>query len=70
LKEQQRVEVLQDDGLRQQYDARLLQELQQLRTQNEQEMQLLRDEIATQYEKKVRKRHIQYILLLFIAIHV
>ncbi len=42
-----------DDGLRQQYDARLLQELQQLRTQNEQEMQLLRDEIASQYEKKV-----------------
>ena len=43
----------QDDGLRQQYDARLLQELQQSRAQNEQEMQLLREEIAGQYEKKV-----------------
>ncbi|CAF1039530.1 unnamed protein product [Adineta ricciae] len=53
LKEQQRVEILHDDGLRQQYDARLLQELQQLRTQNEQEMQLLREEIASQYEKKI-----------------
>jgi hypothetical protein len=49
------VEILQDDGLRQQYDARLLQELQQLRTQNEQEMQSLRDEIASQYEKKVKR---------------
>jgi len=47
------MEILQDDGLRQQYDARLLQELQQLRIQNEQEMQLLREEIASQYEKKV-----------------
>ncbi len=53
IKEQQRIEILQDDSLRQQYDARLLQELQQLRTQNEQEMQLLREEIASQYEKKV-----------------
>ncbi|UJR15242.1 hypothetical protein I4U23_002197 [Adineta vaga] len=53
FKEQQRIEILHDDGLRQQYDARLLQELQQLRTQNEQDMQLLRDEIATQYEKKI-----------------
>jgi hypothetical protein len=31
-----------------------LQELQQLRTQNDQEMQLLRDDIASQYEKKVK----------------
>ncbi len=54
LKEQQRIEILHDDGLRQQYDAKLLQELQQLRAQNEQEMQLLREEIAIQYEKKVR----------------
>lgn len=53
FKEQQRIEILHDDGLRQQYDDRLLQELQQLRTQNDQEMQLLRDEIAAQYEKKV-----------------
>jgi hypothetical protein len=50
------MEILHDDGLRQQYDARLLQELQQLRTQNEQEMQLLKEEIAAQYEKKVRIR--------------
>ncbi|CAF4251569.1 unnamed protein product, partial [Adineta steineri] len=53
IKEQQRIEIRHDDSLRQQYDARLLQELQQLRTQNEQEMQLLRDEIAAQYEKKI-----------------
>ncbi|CAF0821197.1 unnamed protein product [Adineta steineri] len=53
IKEQQRIEIRHDDSLRQQYDARLLQELQQLRTQNEQEMQLLRDEIASQYEKKI-----------------
>lgn len=53
IKEQQRIEILHDDGLRQQYDARLLQELQQLRTQNEHEMQLLKEEIAAQYEKKV-----------------
>jgi hypothetical protein len=53
MKEQQRLESNHDDGLRQQYDARLLQELQQLRTQNEQETQLLREEIAVQYEKKV-----------------
>ncbi len=54
IKEQQRIEILHDDGLRQQYDQRLLQELQQLRTQNEQEMQILREEIASQYEKKVK----------------
>lgn len=47
------MESLHDDGLRQQYDARLLQELQQLRSQNEQEMQLLKEELAAQYEKKV-----------------
>jgi hypothetical protein len=47
------MEILHNDGLRQQYDASLLQELQQLRTQNDQEMQLLREEIAAQYEKKV-----------------
>jgi len=42
-----------DDGLRQQYDDRLLQELQQLRTQTDEEMQSIRDEIAGQYEKKI-----------------
>ncbi|CAF4387597.1 unnamed protein product, partial [Adineta steineri] len=39
--------------LRQQYDDRLLHELQQLRTQTDQEMQALRDDIASQYEKKI-----------------
>ncbi|CAF3683074.1 unnamed protein product [Rotaria socialis] len=53
IKEQQRIESLHDDGLRQQYDARLLQELQQIRAQNEQEMQSLKEEIASQYEKKI-----------------
>ncbi|CAF2855237.1 unnamed protein product [Rotaria sp. Silwood2] len=42
-----------DDGLRQQYDDRLLNELQELRMQTEQEMQAMRDEIASQYEKKI-----------------
>lgn len=42
-----------DDGLRQQYDDRLLSELQELRNQTEEEMQTLRDEIASQYEKKI-----------------
>ena len=42
-----------DDGLRQQYDDRLLHELQELRNQTEDEMQALRDEIAGQYEKKI-----------------
>ncbi|UJR33637.1 hypothetical protein I4U23_021071 [Adineta vaga] len=42
-----------DDGLRQQYDDRLLNELQELRSQTEEEMQALRDEIAGQYEKKI-----------------
>lgn len=42
-----------DNGLRQQYDDRLLNELQELRLQTEQEMQTLRDEIAGQYEKKI-----------------
>lgn len=48
----------QTDGLRQQYDARLLQELQQLRTQNEQEIIALREDLAAQYEKKVRKSRV------------
>lgn len=60
------MEILHDDGLRQQYDARLLQELQQLRTQNDQEMQLLREEIAGQYEKKVRRYHPMIIPIHFI----
>ncbi|CAF0782167.1 unnamed protein product [Rotaria sp. Silwood1] len=42
-----------DDGLHQQYDDRLLHELQELRMQTEQEMQAMRDEIAGQYEKKI-----------------
>lgn len=42
-----------DDGLRQQYDDRLLQELQELRAQTEQEMQAIRTELAAQYEKKI-----------------
>ncbi|CAF0904418.1 unnamed protein product [Rotaria sordida] len=42
-----------DDGLRQQYDDRLLHELQELRMQTEQEMQAVRNEIASQYEKKI-----------------
>lgn len=58
IKEQQRVESLHDDNLRQQYDARLLQELQQIRTQNEHEMQMLREEIALQYEKKVSMKEV------------
>ncbi|CAF2819610.1 unnamed protein product [Rotaria sp. Silwood2] len=53
IKEQQCYEIIHDDGLRQQYDDKLLQELQQLRTQNEQEIILLREEIAAQYEKKI-----------------
>ena len=60
------MEILHDNGLRQQYDARLLQELQQLRTQNEQEMQLSREEIASQYEKKVSEFHrVNYTSALF-----
>jgi lamin B len=42
-----------DNGLRQQYDDRLLNELQELRLQTDQEMQALRDEIAGQYQKKI-----------------
>ena len=42
-----------DDGLRQQYDDRLLNELQELRLQTEQEMQSIRDELAGHYEKKI-----------------
>jgi len=58
IKEQQNYEIVHDDGLRQQYDDKLLQELQQLRTQNDQEMILLREEIASQYEKKIDDLHI------------
>ena len=47
-------EVVHQDNLRQQYDDKLLHELQQLRTQNEQEIVLLREEMAAQYERKVR----------------
>ncbi|CAF1173640.1 unnamed protein product [Adineta steineri] len=54
IRRHKRVEVRSfDDGLRQQYDDRLLHELQQLRTQTDQEMQALRDDIASQYEKKI-----------------
>jgi len=53
IREQQTNEMFNNDGLRQQYDDKLLQELQQLRTQNDQEMILLREEIAAQYEKKI-----------------
>lgn len=54
IRRQKRVEVRSfDDNLRQQYDDRLLHELQQLRTQTEDEMQSLRDDIAAQYEKKI-----------------
>ncbi|CAF3828399.1 unnamed protein product [Rotaria sp. Silwood1] len=53
IKEQQCYDIIHNDGLRQQYDDKLLQELQQIRTQNEQEIILLREEIALQYEKKV-----------------
>ena len=50
-----------NDSIRQQYDDKLLQELQQLRAQNEQEMILLREEIASQYEKKVRRFVFAYV---------
>ncbi|UJR13623.1 hypothetical protein I4U23_000636 [Adineta vaga] len=54
IRQHKRVEVRSyDDNLRQQYDDRLLHELQQLRTQTEEEMQALRDDIASQYEKKI-----------------
>jgi len=54
IRQQKRVEVKSfDDGLRQQYDDRLLQELQQLRVQTDQEMQAVRDELAGQYERKI-----------------
>jgi len=50
----QRTDVQQyDDGLRQQYDDRLVHELQQVRMQTDQEMQSIRTEIAAQYEKKI-----------------
>jgi len=57
IKEQHTYEILHNDGLREQYDDKLLQELQQLRSQNDQEIVLLREEIANQYEKKVRQNH-------------
>ncbi|CAF0791819.1 unnamed protein product [Adineta steineri] len=53
VRRQRRYEVRADDGLRQQYDDRLLLELQELRNQTDEEMQALRDEIAGQYEKKI-----------------
>ncbi len=42
-----------DNSLRQQYDDRLLHELQELRKQTDEEMQAIRDDIAGQYEKKI-----------------
>ena len=42
-----------DEGLRKQYDDRLLQELQKLRMQTDQEMQSVRDDLAGQYERKI-----------------
>lgn len=54
IRRQKRVEIKSyDDGIRQQYDDRLLQELQQLRMQTDQEMQAVRDELAGQYERKI-----------------
>lgn len=54
IRRQKRVEIKSyDDGLRKQYDDRLLYELQQLRIQTDQEMQSIRDEIAGQYEQKI-----------------
>lgn len=42
-----------DDGLRQQYNDRLLHELQELRMKNDQSVQAVRDNLAAQYEKKL-----------------
>ena len=53
MKEQLTHDILHSDGIRDQYDDKLLQELQQLRAQNDQEIVALREEIALQYEKKV-----------------
>ncbi|CAF3564267.1 unnamed protein product [Rotaria socialis] len=54
IRRQKRVEIKSyDDGLRQQYDDRLLHELQALRMQTDQQMQTIRDEIAEQYEQKL-----------------
>ncbi|CAF2079725.1 unnamed protein product [Rotaria magnacalcarata] len=54
IRRQKRVEIKSyDDGLRQQYDDRLLHELQGLRMQTDQQMQTIRDEIAGQYEQKL-----------------
>ena len=58
LKEQQTYDLLHSNDLRQQYDDKLLQELQQLRAQNDQEIVGLREEIAMQYEKKVNLKRI------------
>lgn len=55
IKEQKTLDLTQNEGLRQQYDDKLLQELQQLRSQNETEIASLREEIAAHYEKKVRE---------------
>ena len=58
IRRQKRVEVKSyDDGLRHQYDDRLLQELQQLRVQTDQELQAIRDDIASQYERKIEDLH-------------
>ena len=56
IKEQQRFDVTRHDGVHQQYDDKLLLELQQLRAQNDQEILLLREDMAAQYEKRVRFR--------------
>ncbi|CAF3715840.1 unnamed protein product [Rotaria sp. Silwood1] len=54
IRRQKRVELkTYDDGLRQQYDDRLLHELQQLRVQTDQELQSIRDDVAAQYEQKI-----------------
>ncbi|CAF4467134.1 unnamed protein product, partial [Didymodactylos carnosus] len=53
IKQQKRVHVQHyGEDIRREYDDRLLNELQQLRVQTDQEMQAIRDEIASQYEKK------------------
>lgn len=59
IKEQQRFDVTRHDGVHQQYDDKLLLELQQLRAQNDQEILLLREDMAAQYEKRVRFRSVR-----------
>ena len=54
VKEQQRFDMTHHDDVGRSYDDKLLQELHLLRAQNEQEILALRDDIAMQYEKKVR----------------